>query len=188
VRVTVALVLSVLAIAGAVLYASESQRNVAEENYHEAIVARQLATDMLARENSLHEFLATGEARTLASLDHPNLPRYVEHFEEEGALYLVMEKIEGESVAALRRRRRAFSADEVMRPDIHALVLEARRQNVIPLLCRRPDDLAALMGASDELPALLAEARAAGFRGLAAATELRRALEALLSSGIRARA
>ena len=67
-RVTVALVLSVLAIAGAVLYASESQRNVAEENYHEAIVARQLTTDMLARENSLHEFLATGEARTLASI------------------------------------------------------------------------------------------------------------------------
>src|SRR5262249_4681932 len=37
-------------------------------------------------------------------LSHPLLPRYVEHFEEGGALYLVMEKIEGESVAALRRR------------------------------------------------------------------------------------
>src|SRR4029079_16612480 len=68
VRVTVALVLSVLSIAGAVLYASESQRGVADENYHEAIVARQLATDMLSRENALHEFLATGEARTLASI------------------------------------------------------------------------------------------------------------------------
>ena len=50
-RTTVALVLSVLAIAGAVLYASESQRQVADENYHEAIVARQLAADMLQREN-----------------------------------------------------------------------------------------------------------------------------------------
>ena len=59
-RVTVALVLSVLAIAGAVLYASESQRKVAEENYHEAIIARQLATDMLPRENTLHEFVAQG--------------------------------------------------------------------------------------------------------------------------------
>lgn len=67
-RVTVALVLSVLAIAGAVLYASESQRNVAEENYHEAIVARQVAADMLSRENSLHEFLATGGARTLVAI------------------------------------------------------------------------------------------------------------------------
>jgi serine/threonine protein kinase len=40
--------------------------------------------------------LAEREARTLATLDHPNLPRYFEHFEEDGALYLVMEKIEGE--------------------------------------------------------------------------------------------
>jgi len=60
-RTTVALVLSVLAIAGAVLYASESQRKVADENYHEAILARQLAADMLSRENLLHEFLANGD-------------------------------------------------------------------------------------------------------------------------------
>ena len=59
-RTTVALVLSVLAIAGAVLYASESQREVADENYHEAIVARQLAADMLSRENLLHEYLLNG--------------------------------------------------------------------------------------------------------------------------------
>ena len=51
-RIAIALVLSVLAIAGAVLYASELQRNVAEENYHEAIVARQLSSDMLTRENA----------------------------------------------------------------------------------------------------------------------------------------
>jgi serine/threonine protein kinase len=42
--------------------------------------------------------LAEREATTLATLDHPNLPRYFEHFEEDGALYLVMEKIEGESL------------------------------------------------------------------------------------------
>jgi diguanylate cyclase (GGDEF)-like protein len=67
-RVTLALVLSVLAIAGAVLYASESQRDVAEENYHEAIVARRLAADMLSRENALHGYLANGEAQTLVSI------------------------------------------------------------------------------------------------------------------------
>jgi diguanylate cyclase (GGDEF)-like protein len=67
-RVTVALVLSVLAIAGAVFYASESQRQVADENYNEAILARQLAADMLSRENSLHEFLANGHPETLVSL------------------------------------------------------------------------------------------------------------------------
>ena len=42
--------------------------------------------------------LAEREATTLATLAHPNLPRYFEHFEEDGALYLVMEKIEGESL------------------------------------------------------------------------------------------
>jgi serine/threonine protein kinase len=56
--------------------------------------------------------LAEREARTLASLDHPRLPKYFDHFEEGGVLYLVMEKIDGESLAA---GRRAFGADEVVR-------------------------------------------------------------------------
>lgn len=59
--------------------------------------------------------LAEREARTLASLEHPRLPRYVEHFEEDGALYLVMEKVEGESLAALRSRQRTLGAAEVTR-------------------------------------------------------------------------
>ena len=57
--------------------------------------------------------LAEREARTLASLDHPRLPKYVEHFEEDGVLYLVMEKIEGESLASLRARKRTLSVAEV---------------------------------------------------------------------------
>jgi hypothetical protein len=59
--------------------------------------------------------LAEREARTLALLEHDLLPRYIEHFEEEGTLYLVMERIEGESVAELRRRRVRFDANEVLR-------------------------------------------------------------------------
>ena len=59
--------------------------------------------------------LAEREARTLAALSHPNLPRYIEHFEEEGALYLVMEMIEGETLAALRARHRGSSVAEVTR-------------------------------------------------------------------------
>lgn len=39
--------------------------------------------------------LAEREASVLASLSHPRLPAYYEHFEEGGALYLVMERIEG---------------------------------------------------------------------------------------------
>ena len=34
--------------------------------------------------------LAEREARVLATLSHPSLPVYIEHFEEDGALYLVM--------------------------------------------------------------------------------------------------
>ena len=59
--------------------------------------------------------LAEREARTLSSLSHPNLPRYIEHFEEDGALYLVMEMIEGETLAALRAKQRGSSVAEVTR-------------------------------------------------------------------------
>jgi len=59
--------------------------------------------------------LAEREARVLSTLSHPNLPVYVEHFEEEGALYLVMEKIEGETLASLRRRRATLSSEDVAR-------------------------------------------------------------------------
>jgi len=59
--------------------------------------------------------LAEREASVLASLSHPGLPRYIEHFEEDGALYLVMEKIEGETLAARRRRGAALDRDQVVR-------------------------------------------------------------------------
>jgi hypothetical protein len=59
--------------------------------------------------------LAEREARVLQSLSHPKLPAYIDHFEEDGALYLVMEKIEGESVAAQRKAGRAFREDDVVR-------------------------------------------------------------------------
>ena len=48
--------------------------------------------------------LAERETRVLSSLDHPLVPRYVEHFEEDGALYLVMEKVEGETLESIRKR------------------------------------------------------------------------------------
>lgn len=59
--------------------------------------------------------LAEREARVLRGLDHPGLPRYVEHFEEEGCLYLVMAKLEGESIAHLRSQGRSFPEREVVR-------------------------------------------------------------------------
>ena len=58
--------------------------------------------------------LAEREARTLASLDHPRLPRYFEHFEEDGALYLVMEKIEGETRTLLEKSYGDVSGAQIL--------------------------------------------------------------------------
>jgi hypothetical protein len=59
--------------------------------------------------------LAQRESQVLKSLSHPKLPRYVDHFEQDGGLYLVMEKIEGESLASLHRRGASFGEREVTR-------------------------------------------------------------------------
>ncbi len=59
--------------------------------------------------------LAEREARVLAQLSHPSLPVYLDHFEEDGCLYLVMERIEGESLAALRARGGGLAPAEVVR-------------------------------------------------------------------------
>lgn len=59
--------------------------------------------------------LAEREARVLQSLSHAKLPAYIDHFEEEGALYLVMEKIEGESLGSLRKRGAVLSERDVVR-------------------------------------------------------------------------
>jgi serine/threonine protein kinase len=59
--------------------------------------------------------LAEREAKVLASLSHPKLPAYVEHFEEKGALYLVMERITGVSLAEFRRRGAVFREDDAIR-------------------------------------------------------------------------
>jgi hypothetical protein len=59
--------------------------------------------------------LAEREAKTLASLQHELLPHYVEHFEEDGALVLVMERIEGESLAEIRSKGSRLSVSEVQR-------------------------------------------------------------------------
>ncbi|MDI3286008.1 serine/threonine-protein kinase [Polyangium sp. 15x6] len=59
--------------------------------------------------------LAEREARVLASLSHPGLPRYVEHFEEGGELFLVTQKIEGESLAAMQQRGATLGEADVIR-------------------------------------------------------------------------
>jgi serine/threonine protein kinase len=59
--------------------------------------------------------LAEREASVLASLSHPSLPKYLAHFEEDGALYLVMDKIEGRSVSELQRAGVVLDRSDVVR-------------------------------------------------------------------------
>src|SRR5687767_3372878 len=58
--------------------------------------------------------LAEREARVLATLDHPLVPRYLEHFSETGSLFLVMEKVVGETLESFRARG-PVPEDEVRR-------------------------------------------------------------------------
>lgn len=56
------------------------------------------------------------EARLLANLRHPALPKVIDHFTEESGQFLVMEFIPGNDLGdLLERRQQPFSSDEVLR-------------------------------------------------------------------------
>jgi serine/threonine protein kinase len=59
--------------------------------------------------------LAEREARVLSTLSHPNLPVYVDHFEEAGVLYLVMERIGGDPLSRLRKSLPRMARADVLR-------------------------------------------------------------------------
>lgn len=54
-------------------------------------------TDPLERQQAIEAFRR--EATMLAALDHPNLPKVIDHFSEGGKQYLVMDFIEGQTLA-----------------------------------------------------------------------------------------
>lgn len=55
------------------------------------------------------------EARLLANLRHPALPKVLDHFSEGTGLFLVMEFIPGDDLSVmLERRRRPFAPDEIL--------------------------------------------------------------------------
>ena len=81
--------------------------------------------------------LAEREARILASLNHPALPRYVDHFEENGCLYLVMECVEGQSLAAHVKQGHRLSLLEVRQLlEMLSRVLEYLHTRVPPVIHR----------------------------------------------------
>src|ERR687890_1895088 len=55
------------------------------------------------------------EARLLANLRHPALPKVLDHFEEGGGLFLVMEFIPGDDLGRLLELGRTFEPAEVSR-------------------------------------------------------------------------
>lgn len=57
----------------------------------------------------------TDEARTLAQFNHPDIVRVTDHFEEGGTAYLVMEYLEGETLAQKIEREGRLSSAEVER-------------------------------------------------------------------------
>ena len=81
--------------------------------------------------------LAEREASVLSALSHPNLPRYRDHFEEDGALYLVMDKIEGQSLETLKRAGGVLNRDDAV-PFLEAAedVLTYLRRRAPPVIHR----------------------------------------------------
>jgi serine/threonine protein kinase len=81
--------------------------------------------------------LAEREARVLASLSHPSLPAYVEHFEENGTLYLVMERIEGVSLTEFRKKGAVFKTEDVKRLLEEAAIVLAYLHSRTPPIIHR---------------------------------------------------
>lgn len=54
------------------------------------------------------------EARVLAELRHPNLPRVTDHFEEEGSVYLVMDYVYGKRLDEIVTQKGRLSEEEVL--------------------------------------------------------------------------
>jgi len=55
------------------------------------------------------------ECRVLQAINHPSVPRYIEHFSEDGAIVLVMERIVGESLQQIRMRGERMSEAQAWR-------------------------------------------------------------------------
>ncbi len=81
--------------------------------------------------------LAEREAEVLGKLSHRLLPAYIDHFEQDGALYLVMEKIEGESLRTRLQRDKQLPPEQVVR-FLHdaAEVLDYLHDRPVPVIHR----------------------------------------------------
>ena len=84
-------------------------------------VAIKVLPEFLAGDRALRERFAR-EAATLAQLRHPNIVRVFDYAEEDDALYIVMDFVDGETLAArLARPLSTQEAIEILRPVAQAL-------------------------------------------------------------------
>lgn len=71
-----------------------------------------IVTDAAEMQRIVNDFQR--EAQILASLDHPNIPKVVDYFNEAGRYYLVMEYVTGDTLEALlEMRQQPFAEEEV---------------------------------------------------------------------------
>lgn len=89
---------------------------VADRSRAGAILAvKELRADKLsaaAAKDALAQFRT--EARILARLTHPNLPKVFDYFSQNGAYYLVMEYVRGKTLEQMLRARRGKPMDELL--------------------------------------------------------------------------
>ncbi len=95
------------------------------------------------------------ECRVLRSLHHPAFSRYLDHFEERGGFYLVMERVHGESLQDRRARGVRMTEADISRllaelgavlQMLHGLRPAAIDRDIKPNnLVRRPDGAVALV-------------------------------------------
>lgn len=90
-----------------------------DPNLDLSVALKVLRRDRLVSEAFVKRFLS--EAKALGRLDHPNIVRIYNVDEHEGAVYIAMEFIEGESLNEVVRRG-AFGADEII--EMGAVVAE----------------------------------------------------------------
>jgi serine/threonine protein kinase len=71
---------------------------------HDRALGRDVAVKVLRGLEAEHEARFAAEVRTLARLDHPNLVRLLDAGDDDGRAYLVMDLVDGETLAEALRR------------------------------------------------------------------------------------
>lgn len=76
------------------------------------------------------------EAQILATLDHPNLPKFIDYFSDGGKEYLVMERVQGENLDTLRNNAPLGESDVLRIAFQLCAVLNYLHQRKPPIIYR----------------------------------------------------